>query len=397
MTDMYKPFCVAVAGDICMQHRMNEIDAEFSKTALEQMQPVLQRADLRLINLENAVIDGGDAINKSGPALKARPENLVFLQEGRFDCAIVANNHVGDYGEEGVYSTIEALDVIGIGHTGAGRNIDESYRPWFRDVNGSKLAVIAACENEFGIAEHDKAGTAGLDIYRLYHSIKNAKAEADFVLVIIHGGNEYNPVPSPRVVSLYRLLADFGADAVIGMHPHCIQGFEMYNNVPIAYSTGNFLFPYPGKSDPNSSWYYGYLPLITFRRGEPAEMELVPYRFSPDFTRIIPFDGEKKEIMLSYINEISEPLKDSRLLKRFFMGWCMISGVEYAGHVAYNPEYLDEAEFKTGHPMLTQRNLFTCEAHNELMTVLFKMITDGKLKTGRAMVDEIKRLQKMPV
>jgi len=388
---------VAIAGDICMRNLTEVMDAEFSRNALKEVQPILDKADVRLINLENAIIDGGTAIHKSGPPLKGSPKNLVFLKEGRFDCAILANNHVGDYGEEGVYSTLDALDKEGIAHVGAGRNLDESYLPWYYEANGYKLAVIAVCENEFGIAEADKAGTAGFDMYRVFHAIKKAKENADFVLVVMHGGNEYNPVPSPRVVSRYRMFVDFGADAVVGMHPHCMQGFETYNNAPIVYSTGNFLFSKSIVEDDKSSWYYGYLPFITFENGKPPVLEVFPYRFNVGCTLISPFTGKEKEIMLSYLAEISKPLKDEELLRKFFMGWCIISGVPHAKLMMFKPEYIDESEFPTGHPLLAIRNMYTCEAHNELMTVFFKMLADGKLDVGRLMVDEIKRLQKMPI
>jgi poly-gamma-glutamate capsule biosynthesis protein CapA/YwtB (metallophosphatase superfamily) len=388
---------VSVAGDLCMRNLTDVVDDTYSKEALRLVQPILARADFRLINLENAVIEEGTPIHKSGPPLKMHPKNLVFLKAGRFDCAILANNHVGDYGEEGVYSTLRSLDEAKIKYVGAGKNIDESYKPLFLEANGCKLGIVALCENEFGIAELDKAGTAGFDIFRVNKAIKEAKEKADFVLTIMHGGNEYNPVPSPRVVSRYRTFADLGADAVIGMHPHCIQGYEIYNNVPIVYSTGNFLFSKSSSKDLQDPWYYGYLPYLTFKKGKSASLEIYPYRFNPECTLITPFENEEKETMLSYIQKISEPIKDEELLMRFFMGWCIISGIPHAKHLQYKPEFFDESEFPTGHPLLPLRNLYTCEAHNELMTVFLKMLADGKKDVGLSMTEEIRRLQKMPV
>ncbi|HOJ10829.1 MAG TPA: CapA family protein [Clostridiales bacterium] len=388
---------VGVAGDICMRNLAELMDAQYSKTALSKIQPILDKADVRLINLENAVIKGGTPIHKSGPPLKANPENLAFLKEGHFDCAILANNHVGDYGEEGVFSTLRSLKKEGIAYVGAGKNLDDSYTPWYYEANNCKLAVIATCENEFGIAEAKKAGAAGFDLYRIIHTIKEAKANADFIMIIMHGGNEYNPIPSPRVVALYRTFVDIGADAVIGMHPHCVQGFETYNNAPIVYSIGNFLFSKFGDEDHKSPWYYGYIPLITFEKGKPAELEINPYRFNQECTLISPFEGEGKSAMLEYLMEISEPLKDKQLLQKFFKGWCIISGIPHAERVVFKKEFLDETEFPTGHPLLAIRNMYTCEAHNELLTVFLKMLADGKLDIGRSMVDEIRRLQKMPI
>ncbi|NLB41720.1 MAG: CapA family protein [Clostridiales bacterium] len=388
---------VAIAGDLCMRNLIDLMDEDFSRSALNDIQPVLNSADVRLINLENAILDEGIAINKSGAILKGEYKNLSFLKEGQFNCAILANNHVGDYGEEGVHSTIKALNEYNIPYVGAGRNLDESYLPWYYEKNGFKLAVIATCENEFGISETDKAGAAGFELGRIVRAIKTAKEKADFVLIIMHGGSEYYPIPSPRIVSLYRTFAQLGADAVIGMHPHCMQGFEIYNDVPIVYSTGNFLFHTSRDIDRNNSWYYGYLPVITFNKSKKTDLEIIPYRFDQECTLISPFKGEEKETILDYINEISKPINDYEMLRKYFMGWCVISGVPHAKLMAYNPAYLDEEEFPIGHPLLAIRNMYTCEAHNELMTTFFKMIIDGKLGTGRVMVDEIKRLQKMPI
>ena len=79
------------------------------------------------------------------------------------------------------------------------------------------------------------------------------------------------------------------------------------------------------------------------------------------------------------------------------MGWCVISGTRHGRYIVYKPEYVDEQEFPTDHPLLALRNMHTCEAANEMMTAFFKMLADGKLNIGKSMVDEIKRLQKMPV
>ena len=388
---------IAVAGDFCARNLSEKIDTAYSKEILREIQPILDSADLRLINLENAVIDGGTAIAKSGPPLKALPGNLDFLKAGNFECAVLANNHVGDYGEEGVLATMNCLGERGIAYVGAGRNLKESYRPWFRDTEAGRLAVLAVCENEFGIAGENKAGTAGYNMHRMMHAIWEAKKNADFLLVVMHGGNEHNPLPSPRVVERYRSFADLGADAVIGMHPHCMQGYEEYRGVPIAYSTGNFLFSNPSAKEEHNPWYYGYLPVITFQKGASAALELHPYRFDQACTRITPFGDTERAQVLAYIEKISKPIADASALRRYFRGWCMIGGVPYSAYLCYKPEYIGEASYPTGHPLLAIRNLYTCEAHNELMTELFQVILEGETPLAREMAGELVELQKMPV
>lgn len=392
-----KTLHVAIAGDICMSDLPYKINRELTRAVLSKMQPVLNSADVRVINLENAIIDGGIAIKKSGPSLKAKPNDLVFLQEGRFDCAILANNHVGDYGEEGIYSTLVSLDKRNIGHVGAGCNINDSYEPWYYDTEGGKLAIIAVCENEYGIAEENKAGTAGFDMYRVLHTIRAAKTNADFVIVVVHGGNEENPLPSPGVVSRYRTIADIGADTVIGMHPHCIQGFEIYNNVPIVYSTGNFLFSDPNIKDPQNPWYYGYIPYLTYTKGLPVTLEIIPYRFDIDCMMISPFEGEERNIMLKYIDKISAVIKNPSSLLQYFKGWCIISGIKHSKMINYCPERFDDPDYPTELSLLRLKNIFTCEAHNELMTEFFKMVVNKEQTIGYSMVDKLKGLQKMPI
>ena len=101
--------------------------------------------------------------------------------------------------------------------------------------------------------------------------------------------------------------------------------------------------------------------------------------------------------MLSYIAEISKPLKDENKLHEYFMGWCMISGIKHSKYIVYKDEYINESSFNAGHTLLILRNMYTCEAHNELMRGFFKMIVDGNIEVGRLMANEIKHLQIMPI
>ena len=388
---------VIVAGDFCARNMWDKIDRDYSRAALSGIKHILSDADLRIINLENAVIEEGRAIEKSGPPLKALPENCAFLEEGAFECAILANNHVGDYGEEGVFATLGELKKRGIAKVGAGADIEESYKPAYFDLKSGKLAVVAVCENEFGIAEEHIAGTAGFEMNRILHTIREARDNADYVLVIMHGGNEHNPLPSPGVTERYRSFVEFGAHAVIGMHPHCMQGYETYNNAPIIYSTGNFFFYASHPKSPDDPWYYGYLVKLFFSKTAGVTFELLPYKFDMPCTLITPFEGPEKEKVLNYLADISKPIGDPSLLRRYFMGWCMVGGVPYSKAMAYKEEYMEAGPYLTGHPMLSVRNLMTCEAHNELLTVYFKILADGRLETARAMKDELLKLSKMPV
>ncbi|MEA4889859.1 MAG: CapA family protein [Clostridiaceae bacterium] len=386
-----------LAGDLCMRDLSEKIDESYAQKILQDILPYLKQADIRLINLENPLTAADKPIAKSGPNLKGKPENIAFLTAGGFDCAVLANNHLGDYGPAGVIETLSLLDDNGIGHVGGGRNLDESYEPWYVERNGLTAAVVAVAENEFGGAGTDRPGMAGLNCGRLLQAIDAARQNAEFVIVVIHGGNEYNPLPSPRVVDRYRLIARCGADAVIGMHTHCPQGYEQYRGVPIIYSTGNFLFHNEEEPSENSSWYYGYLPKLICTPGRQVNLEIIPYRFDPACTRITPFIGQQSEKMHEYLRKISGLFQDSRQRTDYFKGWCMIGGIGYIDKLVYREKYMREPEWASSKDFLILRNLLTCEAHNEIITQFMVMIENNEIGFGVNMAEEVRKLQVMPI
>ena len=390
---MSKPLRVAVMGDICMDQMQDAMTPERAAALLAGVRPLLDAADLRIANLENAIAEPDAPIAKCGPNLWQKPENLCFYREARVDCAILANNHTGDFGPEGVENTVRVLDEWGLGHAGAGANLDAAYEPWYALTDAGTLAVCAWCENEFGGATLDAWGSAGFDWNRAANAVKAAKAKADFVLVIMHGGNEHNPLPSPRVRARYRTFVDLGADAVVGMHPHCMQGAETYEGAPILYSTGNFLFR---EMTDDPSWFRGYIADLTFEKGKKPVFALHPYVFDKALTAIRLFEGEEKEKMLAYLDTLSAIIPDEALLRRYFDGWCTITGPSHAKY-AFDAAWLDEHDFPKGHPALAVRNIRTCEAHDELVTNLCRMVLEGRVEAGRKMAEKLRELQKAPV
>ncbi|MCI8442793.1 MAG: CapA family protein [Provencibacterium sp.] len=390
----------AVAGDLAMRDLEETMDAAFSETALAPIKELLEKADLRMLNLETPIPpEGMEHIEKSGAILHAVPKNLAFLKAGGFQCATLANNHIGDFGDEGVANTLRLLDEWGFAHTGAGLNDRQARAPFIFEKNGLRLGVLARAETEFGIADTEKPGAAAMLLPRMFEDMRALREKVDFLLVVLHGGNEYNPLPSPDVKERYRLIARFGADAVIAMHPHCPQGYEIFEGVPIVYSTGNFLFHkfFGEDTDPHSSWYYGYLPLLTFSRGAPVKLEIHPYRFDPDCRQITPFKGEEKEKMLRYLEEISAAFQDDERHRRLFRGWTTIAGPGYANSMKWEERYLTDPQFAKRQEMLALRNLWTCQAHNELMRVLSVSANEGLLEDARTAAEEVRRLQRMPV
>jgi len=107
---------------------------------------------------------------------------------------------------------------------------------------GKKIGVINACEHEFSIADNEHGGSNALDLINMQEDITEVRKEADFVVLILHGGIEQYHYPTPRMKRWYRHFVDLGADAVVNHHQHCINGYEVYKGKPIFYGLGNFYF-----------------------------------------------------------------------------------------------------------------------------------------------------------
>ena len=203
------------------------------------------------------------AIKKSGPAIKAKRIVAKRLSEMGINLVALANNHIMDFGPEGLKDTIGCLVDEDLAYVGAGICLEEAKKPYIITVDGKKLVVLNFCENEWSTTQGAYMGANPIDEIANYYQIQKAKDSADYVLVIAHGGHEHYSLPSPRIKKLYRFYADAGATAVVAHHTHCSSGYEVYNGVPIMYSLGNFFFANSGKR--NSHWNKGMLALLNFQ------------------------------------------------------------------------------------------------------------------------------------
>ncbi len=375
-------------GDVNFRTKEN-ITSEESRKALESVKPYFDRADFRIINLECPLADGDfEPITKSGPNLISPSSCICFLEEGKVDGATLANNHMGDYGEQPVIDTIKLLDEHKIKYSGAGANLDEAYKAMYFENGGTVVAVISACENEFGIADYEKYGAAGLRMGKMFNAIKREKAVADFVIIAFHGGNEHNPLPSPGAVERYRLFCDFGADAVIAGHTHCPQPAEYYKGKPIIYSMGNFFFNANSIQDTRDPWNYGYMVTLDIAKGENIKYELIPYRAENHSETIRVFEGAEKKKMLDYLDGLGEIVKDERELLNYFKGWC--SHIDY-----YYPENPLAGDGMTR--VHRSKNLVSCEAHHELAKMNYTILYNGETDFATGYWKKLQKLIEMPV
>jgi poly-gamma-glutamate synthesis protein (capsule biosynthesis protein) len=216
----------------------------------EKLKSILKKHDLCVFNLEGAFSLEENPLFKAGRHLLLDPAYFIRFAD-YFHVASLANNHVMDFGEEGLKTTLEICNSLGLMTVGAGKNIHDAMAP----IELSNITIMAVCENEFGAAQAHKPGVATTDNEQIiYDHIKRASRSNKFIVIFAHGGTEMMTIPPPYLRERYRLWIDYGADLIVGNHAHVAQGHEVYKDRYIFYSLGNFYFfdeafsPYPDTS-----------------------------------------------------------------------------------------------------------------------------------------------------
>ena len=244
-------------------------------------------ADVTMINAECPYTDRGTPHPTKSVVFRTRPENVAGLLYAGVDIASTGNNHIVDYGLEGLTQTLAVFDSAGLVHAGAGINEYFAQQPCYFTQDGVRLGFVNQCnrtgrdynEQPFLDAGYDKCGFGYWLEPNIDRALAQAESLADVVIAFPHSGIEYQVAAPPRggsdasTVGLvdveqcppfvpfdqaadvrFRIwpgmadrqlryhAVDLGADAVLSSHPHVLQGFEVYQGVLIAHSLGNFMF-----------------------------------------------------------------------------------------------------------------------------------------------------------
>lgn len=360
---------VLVAGDFCPQCRISSLfeNANYDQV-LSEVKPIIEKADYSIINLECPVTKGIEKpIEKKGPNLQCSEKGVEAIKWAGFDSVTLANNHFLDYGENGVKNTLEVCNKFGIDTVGGGNSLKEASTILYRDIENQTLAIINCCEHEFSIATETSAGSNPLNPIQQYYAILEAKKNADYVLVIVHGGHEYYQLPSPRMQESYRFFIDSGADAVVNHHQHCFSGYEVYKGKPIFYGLGNFCFD-EGVGN-KESWYEGYMVELGLSQNA-IDYKIYPYKQCTEEAKVSMLANgyyDKKIINLNKIITDNEKLREST--EKYFKS-CMLTassvfeptenrivlGLQRRGWI---PSFLSKRQW------LKLQNYILCESHRD--------------------------------
>ena len=305
---------VIVAGDYCPQYRAAElIDKGDFIPVFGDIKETLKQADYSVVNLECPICKGGEKpIIKQGPNLCCTERGVDAIKWAGFDCVTLANNHFYDFGDVGVKKTLEKCNQAGIDTVGGGMNLKEASTTLYKKIGNTTLAIINCCEHEFSIATEHRGGSNPLSLVHQYYAISQARQNADYVIVIVHGGHEHFQYPSLRMVETYRFFIDVGADAVVNHHQHCPCGYENYNGKPIYYGLGNFCFDWEGKQE--SIWNIGYMVELVFDENRRINTEIITYKQCNEVPAVKLLAGQELESFKRMFEDLSSIIQDSDAL-----------------------------------------------------------------------------------
>lgn len=300
---MPDPIRILIAGDFCPRSASPARDP-----FADNLRELFKKADYTIVNLEAPLTDAGKPILKTGRNFRISPQYAETLKQAGIDCVTLANNHIRDFGDEGVLDTIKNCKNAGLDFVGAGADSLEAAQPLIKEIRGRKIAILNYCEREFSIAGKHHAGANPWDLIDAYRQISMIRPVVDKIIVIYHGGIEYVPYPTPEMVKTFRFLADIGADSVLAHHSHAYSGYEIYNDKAIYYGLGN-LFSFTHTANPKQTWLNGLLAVVGFDQlGQTLAVH--PERMDTSQTTVDLSTGADKLSILNVINVMNKLIAD---------------------------------------------------------------------------------------
>lgn len=307
INDVYEKLVLSAAGDCTLGYDesfgydgsfndlLDKAGGDFSYF-FSNVYELFSEDDITIVNLEGDLTDSTTGTVKAYN-FRGSPDYVNILKSGSVEVVNIANNHTYDFGEEGYQDTIKTLREANISFFG-------NSHTYLAEINNVKI------------------GFAGFEIWyddmdvrkKIKNAINSLRAEgADIVIMSFHWGIEGDYVPYDVQKAIGRYAVDCGADAVLGHHPHVIQGIEEYNGKQIVYSMGNFCFG--GNKNPRDKDCYIFRLSYEIKNGAltgNCESTVIPCSVSsvPDYNdyRPTPAKGDEYERIMDKINKHSDEI-----------------------------------------------------------------------------------------
>lgn len=257
-------YSVVYGGDVTLGRRVNDALFDEKKRAniFGDVQPLLQKADLTIVNGEGVISAGGEFTDKREPRpymFRAHPLAIEPLVKAGIDIVTAGNNHGGDYGPAALTEMLDRLSHAGIDYVGAGHNRADAREPVYKVLGDTVVAVVGADMTYTKVfeAKKDRAGTVYYEAYAkvrnmdrtvkgLTEILEEARKHAHVVLFTPHWGECWVEGPIPGIRKLAKRLIEAGYDGIIGHSSHWFHGVEIIDGKPVIYDAGNLVLDYGG-------------------------------------------------------------------------------------------------------------------------------------------------------
>lgn len=293
-------------GDICLGGRVSGYTSKYGYDyPYRNVQSILGSADLNFGNLECALSSRGRPAHGKKFTFRGSQQNANFLKKAGFSVVSVANNHSKDSSNQAFLDTLDALRKGGIIASGGGQTASEAYKLQIIEVEGTRVAFILFSDIlpwGFAATTSNPSVASPRNQKLVLQKIKEARQEADFVIVSIHWGKELSVYPSKKQIALAHRMVDGGTDLILGHRPHVAQGIEVYKERVIAYSLGNFIFS-PGSSEGRPSLILN----VKVEQGKISAMQVYPVYIDGIQPRVL--TGKRGQAWLKEIIRRSQPFK----------------------------------------------------------------------------------------
>ena len=369
---------ITILGDICptadTMERFLEPDAQ---GLFGDLLPTMQSCDLVVANLECALTDTPLPIDKAGPVLHAPVRCIEALRDAGVSVLSLANNHIRDCGTQGVLSTLQACDDVGIRTVVAGPSLADARQPLVLEVAGQKVGIVAFAEHEFNFATHQRAGANWLDVYADFDALRELRGQVDLLIVLYHGGIEYHPYPSPMLQRKCQKMAECGADVVLCQHSHCVGTIEHFDGSTIVYGQGNSLFGYRKGDD---GWNTGMAITIEMEAGTQAQVSYQMMTMTPGGLRFLQPDADATG--RHTLAERTAQVADDAFVEKQWVAFCRRQESLNLPLLLGWPRLLVVLNRHMGNVLVRLllsrhranivHNLLRCEAHHEVMDTILQ-------------------------
>jgi len=339
--------------------------------------------DFRCFNLEGPLCDEGNPIKKNGVCLSACCGTINGIERLRPSLISLANNHIMDYGVEGINSTLSLLKDRNINYTGIGQTSNIARQSFITVLKGIRIGVYACVEHEFSEATEWQIGANVYEPLNVFDDVQNLSNNCDITVVLFHGGKEYYRYPTPELQRRCRKFIDKGASVVLCQHSHCIGCEEKYKDGFIVYGQGDFLFDH-GDSEYRQTSVLVQIEFDIANRD--IQVNYIPIVKYNQYVRFA--NNEDKNNILDEFDFRSRQICESGFVERNFKQFCSQKYNAYVAALLGRKKFwaminkITKGKFMEKYyslsGLLRLYNYIKCEAHREVLLEAIRGRIEGE-------------------